>query len=214
MSLPSEKEREQVVKKVANDYAQENPGRTVQVDRKAHEMLIQNLSGLTYADTERLARNAIYLDGAITRSDLPGVMQAKYDLLNRGGALHFEYDTARFNDVGGLSRLKSWLNLRRPAFRGDSSAAHLDIPKGILLLGVQGCGKSLAAKATASIFGVPLLRLDFGTVYDKYHGETERKLRESLKTADVMAPCVLWIDEIEKGIASEKITGCQLPNIL
>jgi SpoVK/Ycf46/Vps4 family AAA+-type ATPase len=186
---------------VANDYAQENPGRTVQVDRKAYDLLIQNLSGLTYADTERLARNAVYLDGAITRSDLPGVMQAKYDLLNRGGALHFEYDTARFNDVGGLSRLKSWLNLRRPAFRGDSSAAHLDIPKGVLLLGVQGCGKSLAAKATASIFGVPLLRLDFGAVYDKYHGETERKLRESLKTADVMAPCVLWIDEIEKGIA-------------
>jgi SpoVK/Ycf46/Vps4 family AAA+-type ATPase len=66
---------------------------------------------------------------------------------------------------------------------------------------VQGCGKSLAAKATAGIFGVPLLRLDFGAIYDKYHGETERKLRESLHTADVMAPCVLWIDEIEKGIA-------------
>jgi len=70
-----------------------------------------------------------------------------------------------------------------------------------LLLGIQGCGKSLAAKATATIFGVPLLRLDFGTIYDKYHGETERKLRESLKTTDVMSPCVLWIDEIEKGIA-------------
>jgi SpoVK/Ycf46/Vps4 family AAA+-type ATPase len=70
-----------------------------------------------------------------------------------------------------------------------------------LLLGVQGCGKSFAAKATAGIFGAPLLRLDFGAIYDKYHGETERKLRESLKTADVMSPCVLWIDEIEKGIA-------------
>jgi SpoVK/Ycf46/Vps4 family AAA+-type ATPase len=68
-------------------------------------------------------------------------------------------------------------------------------------LGIQGCGKSLAAKATAAIFGVPLLRLDFGAIYDKYHGETERKLRESLKTADVMSPCVLWIDEIEKGLA-------------
>ena len=128
-------------------------------------------------------------------------MQAKYDLLNRGGALNFEYDTARFSDVGGLARLKKWLKQRRPVFRGDESAAHLDSPKGILLLGVQGCGKSLAAKATAGIFGVPLLRLDFGTIYDKYHGETERKLRESLKTADVMSPCVLWIDEIEKGIA-------------
>jgi SpoVK/Ycf46/Vps4 family AAA+-type ATPase len=71
----------------------------------------------------------------------------------------------------------------------------------MLLIGVQGCGKSLAAKATAGIFGLPLLRLDFGNLYDKYHGETERNLRESLKMADVMAPCVLWIDEIEKGLA-------------
>ena len=100
-----------------------------------------------------------------------------------------------------MSRLKDWLAQRRPVFRGDASAAHLDAPKGILLLGIQGCGKSLAAKATAAIFNVPLLRLDFGTIYDKYHGETERKLRESLNTADVMSPCVLWIDEIEKGIA-------------
>jgi SpoVK/Ycf46/Vps4 family AAA+-type ATPase len=201
MALPSAQDRETIVKKAAREYAQENPGARVQVDPKAHELLIQNLAGLTWADTERLARNAIYVDGAITHSDLPDVMQAKYELLNRGGALQFEHDTARFSDVGGLSRLKSWLQQRRPVFRGDASAAHLDVPKGILLLGVQGCGKSLAAKATAGIFGVPLLRLDFGTIYDKYHGETERKLRESLKTADVMSPCVLWIDEIEKGIA-------------
>ena len=201
MALPSETDRTMIVKKAAKEYSQDNPGARVQVDPKAHELLIQNLAGLPWADTERLARNAIYVDGAITRSDLPDVMQAKYELLNRGGALQFEHDTARFNDVGGLTRLKSWLQQRRPAFRGDGGAAHLDVPKGILLLGVQGCGKSLAAKATAGIFGVPLLRLDFGAIYDKYHGETERKLRESLKTADVMSPCVLWIDEIEKGIA-------------
>ncbi len=201
IALPTEHERARIIKKVAREYANDNPGSRVQVDPKAHELLIRNLAGLTYADTERLARNAVYVDGAITRSDLPGVMQAKYELLNRGGALQFEYDTARFNDVGGLSRLKTWLSHRRPAFRGDESVAHLEPPKGILLLGVQGCGKSLAAKATAGIFGVPLLRLDFGAVYDKYHGETERKLRESLNTSDVMSPCVLWIDEIEKGIA-------------
>jgi hypothetical protein len=201
MALPSEQERTNIIRKAAKEYVRDNPGSKVQVDPKAHALLIRNLAGLTYADTERLARNAIYVDGAITHSDLPGVMQAKYELLNRGGALQFEYDTARFNDVGGLTRLKNWLSHRRPAFRGDEGAAHLDAPKGILLLGVQGCGKSLAAKATAGIFGVPLLRLDFGAVYDKYHGETERKLRESLKTADIMSPCVLWIDEIEKGIA-------------
>ena len=201
MELPSKQDRDRIIKQIVNEYGAEHPGSPVQIDPKAHSLLVQNLAGLTYSDTRRLARNAIYFDGAITKSDLPGVMQAKYELLNRGGALQFEYDTARFSEVGGMSRLKDWLAQRRPVFRGDASAAHLDAPKGILLLGIQGCGKSLAAKATAAIFNVPLLRLDFGTIYDKYHGETERKLRESLNTADVMSPCVLWIDEIEKGIA-------------
>ena len=128
-------------------------------------------------------------------------MQARYDLLNRGGVLQFEYETAGFADVGGLSRLKEWLMRRRPVFEGGAGVDHLDVPKGVLLIGVQGCGKSLAAKATAGIFGVPLLRLDFGALYNKYHGETERNLRESLRAADLMSPCVLWVDEIEKGLA-------------
>ena len=198
IALPGDADRKAIIESVAREYSAENSGLQVQVDPTAYEMLVRNLAGLTYADTERLARNAIQVDGAITRSDLPGVMQAKYELLNQGGALHFEYDTARFSDVGGLNRLKTWLSQRKAAFRRDNDAAHLDPPKGILLTGVQGCGKSLAAKATAGIFSVPLLRLDFAALYDKYHGETERKLRESLKTADVMSPCVLWIDEIEK----------------
>ena len=201
MALPSEEQRESIVKRVANDYAKENAGSRVQYDPKAYRLLIQNLAGLTDYDTEQLARNVILDDGAISKSDLPNVRQAKYELLNRGGILHYEYDTAKFSDVGGLEKLKSWLTLRRPAFLDDAGANHLDTPKGILLLGVQGCGKSLAAKATAGIFGLPLLRLDFATLYNKYHGETEKNLRESLKTADVMAPCVLWIDEIEKGLA-------------
>ena len=201
LALPTEDERRKIVKGVAVEYAAENPGLQVQVDPKAYNLLIQNLAGLPVRDTEQLARNAIYHDGAITKSDLPVVMQAKYDLLNRGGILQFEYDTAKFNDVGGLEKLKHWLAQRKPAFINNAAAAHLDTPKGVLLIGVQGCGKSLAAKATAGIFGLPLLRLDFGNLYDKYHGETERNLRESLKTADVMSPCVLWIDEIEKGLA-------------
>lgn len=201
MSFPSEAERRNIVRNVADQWVAENSGSRVKTDAKAHEMLIRNLAGLTFADTERLARNAIFADGAISSSDLAEVMQAKYELLNRGGALQFEYDTARFSDLGGMRRLKDWLSKRKSVFAGGPDVAHLDAPKGIVLLGVQGCGKSLAAKTTAGIFGVPLLRLDFGAIYDKYHGETERKLRESLHTADVMAPCVLWIDEIEKGIA-------------
>ncbi len=201
MALPTEEERKQIVKRVAAQYSAENPGSQVEFDPKAYRLLIQNLAGLTDCDTEQLARNAIYHDGAISKSDLPIVMQAKYDLLNKGGVLHFEYDTARFDDIGGLRNLKEWLTLRRPAFLNKPETAHLDTPKGILLIGVQGCGKSLAAKATAGIFGIPLLRLDFANLYNKYHGETEKNLKQSLRMTDVMAPCVLWIDEIEKGLA-------------
>ena len=201
MALPDEAEREAIVKRIAREYATENPGSRVRTDPKAYAMLIQNLAGLTDRDTEQLARNAIFHDGVISRSDLPGVMQAKYELLNRGGILQYEYDTTQFAEVGGLRNLKRWLELRRPAFLADDGAAHLDKPKGVLLIGVQGCGKSLAAKATAGIFDLPLLRLDFASLYNKYHGETEKNLRDSLQTADVMAPCVLWIDEIEKGLA-------------
>ena len=175
-------------------------GGKVRTDRKSLELLIENLAGLSVGDTERLARKAIFDDGALLPSDLPGVMQAKYELLNRGGVLSFEYDTAQFADLGGMARLKEWLKLRRPAF--DGSAPQLEPPKGVLLLGVQGCGKSVAARAAAGIYGVPLLRLDFGAIHNKYIGESERNLRETLATADVMAPCVLWIDEIEKGVAT------------
>ena len=201
MALPTLAERDAIVKRVAAEYTADNPGNPVRYDPKAYDLLLENLAGLTDGDTERLARNAIFVDGAISKSDLPDVMQAKYQLLNRGGVLHFEYDTARFQDVGGLRNLKTWLAHRKDAFLNRAVAEHLDIPKGILLIGVQGCGKSLAAKAIAGVFDLPLLRLDFGTLYNKYHGETERNLRESLDTADVMSPCVLWIDEIEKGIA-------------
>jgi SpoVK/Ycf46/Vps4 family AAA+-type ATPase len=99
-----------------------------------------------------------------------------------------------------MAKLKAWLKQRRSAF--DGSAPHLDVPKGMLLLGVQGCGKSVAARAAAGIYGVPLLRLDFAAIHNKYVGESERTLRETLATADIMSPCVLWIDEIEKGLAT------------
>jgi SpoVK/Ycf46/Vps4 family AAA+-type ATPase len=127
-------------------------------------------------------------------------MRAKYDLLGRDSPLSFEYETAKFGEIGGMSRLRQWLEVRKSFFR-QNPPEHLDAPRGMLLLGVQGCGKSLAAKATAGIFGVPLLRLDFGVLYNKYYGETERNLRKALDTAEVMAPCVLWLDEIEKGVA-------------
>jgi SpoVK/Ycf46/Vps4 family AAA+-type ATPase len=171
----------------------------VKADSEAVERLAANLTGVTTSDAKQLIRKAIRNDGAITHSDLPEVMKAKYELIGGDGVISFEYDTALFSEVAGLANLKQWLEQRRKAFVGDSGP--LDPPKGIMLLGVQGGGKSLAAKAVAGTYGIPLLRLDFGALYDKYYGETEKNLRHALQTAAVMAPCVLWMDEIEKGIA-------------
>src|ERR1700733_7358073 len=173
--------------------------------RLALALPVEKMSGLTAADTQRLARSAIADHGAIQVSDVPKVMRAKYELLNHGGVLRYEHDTAQLSDVGGLGTFKAWLQKRCAAF--DGSAPGLDPPRGVLLLGVQGCGKSLAARASAGILNIPLLRLDCAALFDKYVGESERNLRESLASADVLAPCVLWIDEIEKGSAAGDSDG-------
>jgi SpoVK/Ycf46/Vps4 family AAA+-type ATPase len=202
LRLPNQQELGNLIKSEARAWQTESNNR-VRTDQSTLDQLISNLSGLSFNDARRLVRNAIIDDGAITESDLPEVMQTKYRLLNRDEILAFEYETARFSEVGGMEKLKSWLIQRQKAFQGAAEQPRgLDRPKGILLLGVQGCGKSLAAKAVSGVWGIPLLRLDFGKLYNKYVGETERNMRQALHTAEVMAPCVLWIDELEKGISS------------
>ena len=203
MALPDADAMAALVREEAFAYSRDNGGRRVEVDAEAARTIVRNLAGLTLADARRIVRKLIYADGALGPGDLPGLARAKFELLDRENLLHFEYETARFADVAGLTRLKRWVQQREPAFVGRKQAARLDPPKGMLLLGVQGCGKSLAAKAVAGGFGVPLLRLDIGTLYNKYHGETERNLRAALKNAELLAPCVLWLDEIEKALATE-----------
>src|SRR5206468_1396245 len=169
-------------------------------------LLVRNLTGLTATDARRLAEKAINDNGVISESELPEVMRAKYELLARDSPLSFEYETAQFAEIGGMQRFRKWLDIRKSFFHG-SGPEFLDAPRGILLIGVQGCGKSLAAKAAAGIFGVPLLRLDFGALYSKWHGESEKNLRESLVAAEALSPCVLWIDEIEKALADGEGDG-------
>jgi len=206
LALPGRGELERIVMDTAREWRKKTNA-SVQTDHESFQLLVQNLAGLTTQDARRLARTAIFDDGSINADDLPQVMRAKHRLLRGDDVLSFEFDTSRFSEVGGLTRLKAWLEQRRPVFRAEAVDSPLDAPRGLLLLGVQGGGKSLAAKATAGLFNVPLLRLDFATLYNKYHGESERNLREALKTAEAMAPCVLWIDEIEKGISTGSHDG-------
>jgi len=203
LNPPDAEKRRAIVDELIEEWQQQT-GNPAEVDEAARDSLVRNLTGLTASEVKRLVRNAIFDDGALNTSDLPQVAQRKYALLNRGGVLSFEPDTAQFADLGGLENLKRWLTQRRVAFTDTEQTSGLPTPKGVLLLGVQGCGKSLAAKAIAGAWGLPLLQLDLGAAYHKYYGETERNLRESLQAAESMAPSVLWLDEIEKGLAVDK----------
>lgn len=198
--LPNADELSQMVREEGGAYAREHAGKRVQIHLSALKAVVRQLQGLTMPEARSIARRVL-ADGLLDASDVQLAARAKFELLNRDGVLSFEYDLAAFTEVAGLNRLKTWVTQRRAPFLGETGTLRLDPPKGVLLLGVQGCGKSLAAKAIAAAFAVPLLRLDLGSVYNKYHGETERTLRESLARAEQMSPCVLWIDEIEKGMA-------------
>ena len=199
LTLPSPNERLMIITRVVREWTAANPSKPMHLEPEVVKSLVENLNGLSASDAERLVRHAIFDHGALTMADFPEMLTAKYELLNRGGTLSYEPATAKFADVGGMQNLRHWLSTRKPAF--DGTAPELDPPKGVLLLGVQGCGKSLAARAAAGILGVPLVRLDFGALYTKWQGESEKNLRESLQSAEGLAPCVLWVDEIEKSLA-------------
>lgn len=202
LRLPSDDELMALVREQAKEWSSSHNQQKVKTDNQTLSKLIANLRGVSHADARVLVRHAIFADGAITESDIPAVNQLKFELLDAEGVLRFEYDTENLSQVAGLDNLKRWLEVRQSAFLRDQVEETGDRPKGVMLLGVQGGGKSLAAKAVAGFWGIPLLRLDFGALYNKFFGETERNLRSSLKQAELMAPCVLWMDEIEKGIAT------------
>ncbi|MCU7878709.1 MAG: hypothetical protein KZQ84_18275 [Candidatus Thiodiazotropha sp. (ex Lucinoma borealis)] len=148
MSLPDTEQIKQIIQEEIRIWSMRNDNKPFRGDKSAYKKLARVLTGLTISDVRRLARNAIYDDGAITNSDLPRVMEVKYQLIGQDGLLSFEYETVCFEEVGGFSRLKGWLDLRKSAFLAGADSP-LDTPKGMLLLGVQGGGKSLAAKAVS-----------------------------------------------------------------
>ena len=202
LSLPTEEEILAIIRDEARAWAGKLGVDKVKTDNVTLQKLVNNLKGLPHQDVRRLAHGAIADDGAITEVDLPELTRAKFELMDMDGVLHFEYSTAHLRDVAGLKNLKVWLENRRQVIKQEySKSKMLDSPKGLLLFGVQGGGKSLAAKAIAGVWGLPLLRLDMASLYNKYIGETEKNLRDALKLADVMSPCVLWMDELEKGLA-------------
>ncbi|OMG67954.1 ATPase [Stutzerimonas balearica] len=204
LALPGDDDLLAIVREEAARWSERNQGLRVKTDNLTLQQVVKNLRGMGHGEARSLARTLICDDGAITQEDLPELNRAKFRLLDMDGVLGFEHETARFAEVGGLRTFKRWLGERQGAFLSGQGT---DLPRGVLLVGVQGSGKSLAAKAVAGLWGLPLLRLDFGCLYNKYFGETERNLREALRLAEQMAPCVLWMDEVEKGLATGEMDG-------
>jgi len=205
-SLPDAKRVGEILNEEARRY-RANTGEQVKSSREALNVLVQHLGGLTEEDVRRLARMAIRDDGAVTAADIAAILKAKHEMLGAGAALALETGVPDIGQLGGLAGLKRWLKVRQEVFLNPAPGSPLPAPKGVLLLGVQGAGKSLAAKCVAGAWQLPLFRMDFGALYQKYHGETERNIREALAVADAMSPCVLWMDEIEKGIAADSGDG-------
>jgi SpoVK/Ycf46/Vps4 family AAA+-type ATPase len=201
LSTPSDEQILAIIREEAMAWSAQNNQKRIKTDKLALDRIIMHLRGLSPSDVRKLARQFIHTDGAITDNDLPLLSKGKLQLLDMQGILQYEYSTENFSQVGGLNKLKQWLLQRQKAFLSPNET--VDTPKGILLLGVQGSGKSLAAKAVAGLWGLPLLRLDFGALYNKYYGESEKNLRDALKLSENMSPCVLWLDEIEKGVAGQ-----------
>jgi AAA+ superfamily predicted ATPase len=171
--------------------------------------LLAALEGLTFFEVQKIITQAVVEDGVLGREDIARVLDAKRKIVERSGVLEYYPPEHQMGDVAGLGNLKAWLRKRGPAFRDPrrATAYGLSPPKGLLLIGVQGCGKSLCAKAVASEWSLPLIRLDPSSLYNRYVGETERNLRRAIKLAEQMAPVVLWIDEIEKVMSQEDAEG-------
>lgn len=201
MALPDEAELTLLVNDVVNTLGR---GRRVRVDLSEEECkrLVEGLKGLTLYQAERAVTEAVLNDMALTVEDVATVQRAKRELLAEGGVLEFVPRSENAIVLGGLSAFKAWVRKRSRAFTQEAKDFGLPPPKGIVLLGVQGCGKTLAARVVADLWQLPLLRMEAGRLYDMYMGESEKNLDEALWLAGHLAPCVLLIDEIEKGFAS------------
>jgi ATP-dependent 26S proteasome regulatory subunit len=180
---------------------------SVSLDANDISQLARNLVGLTQDEAARTLRKCLLAHGKADAELLSDVLDAKNAILRSDGLLETVRRDSSFTDVAGLKHLREWIDKRRSALTTEGRKFGLVPPKGVLITGVQGCGKSLAARAIAGEWGIELARLDAGRLYDKYVGESEKRLRQTLDLAQKLAPVVLWIDEIEKAFASAGTSG-------
>lgn len=201
--LPGKKEIGALLDEVLA-FAARNPKLSVSLTEDEKNQVVDAALGLTLAEARRVFGKALLDNNSFDSSDIELVLFEKKQLIRKSGSLEYFDAADTVAEVGGLESLKKWLADRRGAFTRRAAEYRLPRPKGLLLLGVQGCGKSLTCKAVARLWGQPLLRLDVGKVFSSYIGSSEENMRRAIATAESLAPVVLWIDEIEKGFSGIK----------
>ena len=206
LALPNQEELRKVFRTVIASLQTTHRAR-VELGPGEEQQLLRALRGLTLNEARQTIAHAVVTDGKFSTADIRHVLQRKAQVLRDDGLL--EYFPAADNpyELAGFDRLKQWLARASIGFSPEAQQLNLTPPKGILLVGVQGCGKSLTAKVIAREWQLPLLKLDAGSLFDKYLGESEKNLRKAMAQAEAMAPVVLWIDEIEKGMAPSSGPG-------
>ena len=173
----------------------------IELDEAGRERLLQAALGLTLAEAENVFAKILVKRERLSGDDVPEVFAEKQQIIRKNGLLEYCTPTETLASVGGLSLLKDWLRKRALAFTAEARTFGLPPPKGMLLLGVQGCGKSLCAKAVASLWQLPLLRFDMGRMFGSLVGSSEENVRRAIAVAESVAPTVLWVDEIDKAFA-------------
>jgi ATP-dependent 26S proteasome regulatory subunit len=197
LSTPNEDEMLEIIREQVGAYRNQFP---IEWDAADEKQAAAILAGISRIEAENVIATLL-ANGRITKADMIELMQAKDRIFaDISGIERVQVRGSELN-VGGLGGLKTWLERERPLLTADLRERGIRPPRGVLLVGVPGCGKSLSAKAIAQDWSLPLYRLDFSTIHGQYLGQSEGRLKEALATADHVAPCVLWIDEIEKGLA-------------
>ncbi len=200
-ALPSAGEIGKLLGEIERSAAQ-NELVTVDLNRRERDQLVRACQGLTSTEASNaIAKAMIEAGGRLDGGAIEAVAAEKRQIIRKSGLLEYYAGGDRLDDVGGLATLKEWLRKRVRAFSDSARAFGLPAPKGILLVGVQGCGKSLVAKSVANAWRLPLLRMDVGRLFDSLVGSSEENLRKAIQVAESVAPVVLWVDEIEKGFS-------------
>lgn len=192
---------EEIKKKLDSMLAQNKKVKTETLTPEAKEKLCKAALGLTMQEAENAFALAMVNDGKVDENDINIIMDEKMQVIKKTGILEFVRTNFTIDDIGGLDNLKSWLLKRNNSWSEKAKKYSLPAPKGVLITGVPGCGKSLTAKAMSAIWKLPLLRLDLGKIFSGLVGSSEENMRRAIATAEAVAPSILWVDEIEKGLS-------------